>query len=234
MSDREKREAHPSFGVIGLYRQTTCGIQARNKLFGSSLSDHPETIVIKLNRATRKHDLGRDWIYADSIQPLFSVELSPAQFAAMITTMNVGDGVPCTVRVLNREPVDEMPAEYETEAEKTRNYYGDSLRERLDKLSSERKRLSQVLSKKKLTKKDKEEVAFMVEKVFRMFEGDAEFMLGQFERAAERVVVAAKGQVDAFITSTAARLGIEALREKFKAPEIVAAPELSEAKSEVG
>ena len=39
------------------------------------------------------------------------------------------------------------------------------------------------------------------------------FMLKQFEHATERVAVAAKAEVDAFVTSMATRLGIARLRE---------------------
>jgi len=48
--------------------------------------------------AEKERHLNRDWFHKK--KHLIEVEMSQTQFAEMITSLNVGDGVPCTIRYL--------------------------------------------------------------------------------------------------------------------------------------
>lgn len=99
-TDANGYESHPAFGVIGASRGSS---QPGVALFDSDIK-HTNTVRIRIGRAVRSRDLHHDWI--GGREQLIELELSEAQWASFVSTMNVGDGVPCTVR---RVGVDWMP-----------------------------------------------------------------------------------------------------------------------------
>ena len=101
-TDEHGYEEHPAWGVIGASRGQTTG----TTLFDSDIV-HRSTIRIRIKAATRKRDLKHDWI--GGRDQLIEVELSEAQWASFVSTMNVSDGVPCTVRRIGHQPPIENP-----------------------------------------------------------------------------------------------------------------------------
>ena len=89
MQDRVYKQ-EPYMGMIGATRWQSTG----SNLFASPLKNHNGIrITIKTGRVCT--DLGRDWYSGD--KTIVEVDLSPAQWAELLTNMNVGDGVPCTI-----------------------------------------------------------------------------------------------------------------------------------------
>jgi Glu-tRNA(Gln) amidotransferase subunit E-like FAD-binding protein len=210
MKDEHTRKEHESFGLAGFSRVSTSG---ENRLFGSYLSKHPETILLRIHSATVDHHLAHDWFHAD--KELIEVELSPSQFAEMLTSMNRGDGVPCTIRRYNGKHIEDVPREHEMEQAKIYKGFAGQMHQLAANFKERRARLDELLSKKALSKADREEIHHMVFDVFQWFESNASFQLESFEEAADKVVNHAKAQVDAFVTGVLTRAGLEALRERF-------------------
>jgi hypothetical protein len=86
-------EVHPAFGMISAVRASYSG--DGQVLFQSDIK-HGHTIRISVSGATRKRDLHHDWVHDDA-RPLIEVELSEAQWASFVSSMNT-TGVPCTIR----------------------------------------------------------------------------------------------------------------------------------------
>jgi hypothetical protein len=216
--DDEEYEGHPSFGLIGFHR-ISHGL-GRNLLFGSHLDRHHETIELRVFRASRRHNLSRDWVYSEQRgRPLIEVELSPAQFAQLLTTMNVGDGVPCTIRCVDGEHMPPVPDDHESEQVKIYKGFQLGLTEMLEALDGRRKRLEEILSKKSINKADREEIRGLVFGIFQYLDSNAAFVLKSFEESAEKVVTAAKAQVDEFVMGALIKAGMEKLAERFGLPE---------------
>lgn len=98
MKDKQEKE-HPSFGVASLSRANGCGA-----LYGSPLHDHFETIRLRISHSTEVIDGFISSYYAKNPN-IIEVEFSMAQFSEFITTMNVNDGIPCTIRRLGKESI---------------------------------------------------------------------------------------------------------------------------------
>lgn len=95
MSDKNlfgQKEEHPSYGMLSFSRHTS---NYSHPLFGSSVK-HKDTIHLKLKTGSVKRHLNQDWYFGEGL--LFDVEMSYSQFAQLITCMNIGDGVPVTIR----------------------------------------------------------------------------------------------------------------------------------------
>jgi hypothetical protein len=89
-------EVHPAFGMISASRVSIGGGPGAGAVLFQSDIKHGNTIRIQVSRASRKRDLNHDWVHADN-RDLIEVELSEAQWASFVSSMNTS-GVPCTIR----------------------------------------------------------------------------------------------------------------------------------------
>lgn len=99
-------DTHPSFTLLGASRVSVG--PGGSSLFDSDIK-HNHTVLVRLKTAVRKRDLNHDWIHGD--KQLFEVEMSEAQWASFVSSMNTGDGVPCTMRYQGYERVPDLPHE---------------------------------------------------------------------------------------------------------------------------
>ena len=214
---RNSEESHESFGMIGFARVAGGGGK-RRLLFGSHLENHYETIQMTIKTAVRKHGLSRDWHHG--IDTLIQVEMSPVQFSQLLTTMNFGDGVPCTIRYkAGQGYLEPVPDSYVPEPTKILNEaksHFESLFQDIDTKSSE---IDKILSKKTLSKQDKQRIKHLSNDIFAWAKANAPFIFRSFESSIEKVVTAAKAQVEEFALSTLIRAGMQKLIKNFELPE---------------
>lgn len=90
-------DVHPAFGNITVHRSSVAGGRHGGAVLFDSEIPHQETMTIRVQRATRKRDLNHDWIHGDG-KSLLEVEMSMAQWASFVSSINSGSGVPCTIR----------------------------------------------------------------------------------------------------------------------------------------
>lgn len=88
-------ETHPAFGQITASRGTYGGKDAGAVLFDSDIR-HGQTVTITVTEAKRRRSNNHDYVLG-GIKPLIVVEMSEAQWASFVSSMNTS-GVPCTVR----------------------------------------------------------------------------------------------------------------------------------------
>lgn len=214
MSDDEVVDKHPSFGMA---RFTRCQ-GSPGRLFGSSLERHYSFIKLTVTEAECIHSLGHDRFHAGRI--LVQVDLSPAQFAELLTTMNVGDGAPCTLRYVAGKRIDPPPEETKLEAEKVRDSFKASLTSLVNTIEADRGELKTMLAKKSLTVDDRQRIEWMLGRVHQAVKANVPFMLDQFEEAADRIVTHAKAEVDAFATHAVMAAGVKAIAARNDADEL--------------
>lgn len=102
--DERTETKHESFGMVGINRTSSSG----TNLFGS-IATHHSFITLSVKRASVTRHLSSDWYHAEP-QDLIEIEMSHSQFAEMITSPGIGDGIPCTIRALNGKLLEECPA----------------------------------------------------------------------------------------------------------------------------
>ena len=83
---------HSSFANLYIGR-SQCGGQTA--LFGSSIK-HSDIITLRISPAYMDRDLSCDRYFAEPL-PYIEINMSQAQFAQAITSLNMGDGVPVTL-----------------------------------------------------------------------------------------------------------------------------------------
>ena len=201
---------HESFAMLGITR-SSCSFS--QNLFGSSIQ-HSHTIKLKIAPAKIDRMLNRDWFHANT-KPYIEVEMSYSQFAEAITSMNVGDGVPVTLRRLDGKMIEDCPQfdkrqEFEKEFEKEMLKIGQSLRVLTEKAEA-------LLSEKKPpTKADKEVILKGIKMLQQEIESNVPFIQSSFNEQMDKTVLEAKGEFEGFVMHKVISTGLEGLQKEFK------------------
>lgn len=90
-SHYDYEESHPAFGVAIVARRQG----SRRVLFQSDLR-HRDTVTLTINRAVRARSTHSDWVFPR--EELIEIEMSQAQWGALVSSVGVGSGVPVTIR----------------------------------------------------------------------------------------------------------------------------------------
>ena len=203
-SEDVQSETHPSYGMLQISRIHGY----TGSLFGSSVQNH-NSIRLSIHPGKVDRHLNQDRYDADSTA-LVEIEMSPAQFAEAITTLNCGPGVPCTIRYLNGKTVEECPAIHKRE--QIKNEFDGEMRRLAERFKDGVSRVQELMkSGKPLSKAQREEVYWLVEKLHQDLNSNIPFIHDQFNEAMDKTVAEAKSEVDAFITHAVVSTGLAAL-----------------------
>ncbi len=208
--DEETKEEHESFGMVGFYRTT--GNPGR--LFGSPLRTHEAFVTLRVSKGARYNDYGQDRYHGGMRGEILELILSEGQFASLLTSMNVGTGVPCTLRYIMGKELPKPPEEIELEVDKVRQHFHKDMKKVVAGVKEAKKEMAELLEKKSLSKADRERIMNVISRVEMHIESNAPFMVQQFEEAAEKVVVHSKAEIDAFLTNNAFTEGMKVLQER--------------------
>ena len=187
----EKKESHPSYGMLQFCRVNG----GETVLFGSSIK-HKDTIVMRLREGSVTRTLNTDWYNGDNY--IAEVEMSQAQFAELITSMNCGTGVPVTIRYLQgkgeieKAPFINKRTQFEEEFKKNLSLANE---ETNDLLQSVKEMFE---TKKSFTKKDKEEILSKIEQLNMTVGSNRDFIYKQFNKQMEKSTLEAKCEIEAF------------------------------------
>jgi hypothetical protein len=205
--DDEKIFAHESYGMVQFSRLT--GHSGR--LFGSSLPDQGSFIQLRVVRADRRHHLGRDWYHGEQ-HPLMELDLSNVQFAELLTTMNNGSGVPCTLRYTDGRQM-EKPPEERLEAQQVRDDFKEKLAQVARNMQESMTKIDEVLSKKSIGQGDRDMIHDLLGLIKQDVASNIPFWLKSFHEATGKIVASAKTEIDAFLTNAVMSAGYKALGE---------------------
>jgi hypothetical protein len=208
----DTRERHESYGLIGISRQT--GGHGARHLFGSRVQYHPVTMCLRIKRAERafSNDLSYDRFHSREL--LAEIEMSAAQFADMVTNMNVGDGVPCSIRYVNGVEMEPVPEGHRAEQHLIVEKFTESMGAIREDAAPLIKQLDAVLAKRSIGKKDRETIAGLFERLLRKQSDSAPYTLGMFNESVDKLATEAKREVEAFMSSIVHSAGLDAIKGK--------------------
>lgn len=217
--DDRIRTEHESYGQISIGRVSTNPAIA---CYGSDLT-HGHYIALEISTSTHDRTLNHDWYHAD--KTVIRIRLTELQFAQMISSMNQGGGVPCTIERMNGKMVADPP--FTSKVETVTNEFSEKAKDIGRLMDGATKRLQAMVAPGgKTTKGELVELLREFEAITREISSNMPYMHKQFIEAAEKVVAAAKMDITAHIATLTGRAGIE--------PGSVEAPRLTlEAKKDV-
>lgn len=204
----QPEESHESYGVLSLSR-VTCS--PPKSLFGSSIK-HGNFIELKIQNAVSSRNFQKDWIRGR--ETLIEVDMSASQFADAITSMNVGCGVPVTIRYVSGDAKDRAnPPEidFKVRAQGELKEEMEELNERILELAKDAK---EILGRKGTTIKASEKEKLLKDLMFieQEIRSNIPFAHECFTEAVERTVTEAKSEIDATYQTMRERLGDQAIQ----------------------
>ena len=185
------KTSHPSYGTLAFSRRKG----RSTHLFGSSI-EHRDTIAMTLYHADITRGLHYDSIYGN--KKIVEVEMSYSQFAEAITSMNMGSGVPVTVRWTERDGY--IP---ECDFISKREQFADEFKEKRKEATMELQQIIKDVTelfnqKKTLTKSDKKEILSKLNKLDMGIGSNMDFIADQFNEQMDKTIMEAKCEIESF------------------------------------
>ena len=202
----EKNEKNPAFGMLAFHRISG----GDPNLFGSSV-EHNEKLRLTLKEGSVSRELNNDWYYGD--KTLFEVEMSYTQFAELISSMNVGDGVPVTIRYTKETgyvpgvQIVNKRKQFLNEFKESNSASAALAEELIEKLRG-------IFAEKRPIKaRERDQILAILTRLSNAVNSQNEFILSQYNEAMENITAEAKGEIEAFVQNKINSLAMATLRE---------------------
>ena len=201
---------HESYGVVHFSRRQ----RPETALFGSSIK-HENTISLKIAGAELQRKYNLDYVFSSSADTIVEVEMSYAQFAEAITSLNQGIGVPVTIRYANGKATSDCP--FESKETQFRTEFEADLSKLSDVAKTATKRAMELLdSKKPLNKAEKEELLSLLTSVSRMVDSNIPFVRERFAEQMDKTLQEAKGNFEGFVQNRMSQMANAAIAQNLQ------------------
>lgn len=204
MSNKEF-EQHESYGMMSFNRFNG----GSEVFFGSSIKPDGG-IEMTLKTGEVKHNLNHDWYHGKEV--IARVRMTGAQFADLITNLNMGEGVPVTLEYANGKHMSEPP--FINKRIQFEENFKQEMKEVSDQMLELTKRTEEILSRAKApTKKEKEEILHNIAMLNQKVSSDMPFVHKSFNEQMDKTVKEAKNEIETYVNSTIHSLGMEKMSE---------------------
>ena len=200
MGTDSKRYDHPAFGQIAASR-----VQGDSTLYGSDFLHHAY-ITITIRRSQLCRDLSRDWHFGG--EELIDVALSEAQWATFVSSLNVGQGVPCTIQHHDRKPIPTIPLRRNEDV--VQDELAATVKQVAMDLDAAITDIEGIIGESVSAKK-REAILVRLRAAHRQVDDHLPFAAESFERHMEKTVEKAKVEVNAYAEHLIVRAGLTAL-----------------------
>lgn len=200
---------HPSYGMLQLTRSSLGG--NGTALYGSSIM-HNDVIRLTIMSGYMEERNGQNRYYAKTGRRncIVEVDMSYTQFAEVITSLNMGDGVPVTITNIGGQPVPKCPYENKQKImRKEVENVADGIARKLNQQAAEVKQLLD--EKRVLSKGDREWIVDVLKSAGRELSSDLPFLNGLFQEQMDRTVTEAKGEFESYLQNKMNSIALEAL-----------------------
>lgn len=195
--DRETKTTHPAFAQVTVARRS-----GHLALYGSDFI-HNNHVVLSIGGSELHRNLSRDWYFER--EKKIEIAMSEAQWATLVSSLNLGGGVPCTLQweggYVPRLP---MPKSRSDQFSKEMQEDFEDAIKALDALVEE-------IDSLKVSQKKKDEIKGRAMRAKASITSSAPFVADQFGEHMENVVEAAKVEVHGYTQNLFTRAGLESL-----------------------
>lgn len=196
-------EKHPSYGMIQVGR-----ISGGEAILFGTAAKPCHVIRLRIYNGVRRRNLNQDWY--GTAGELIEVDMSPIQWAELITSMNFGAGTPCTLRRIAGKTMPECVEE--KDQERVKDEFQATMRQVADDFRAGAARVDELMNDKKpLTQADRAEVKNVINRLLTELGLNLPFIHSQFDEAAERTLQAIKAEAEAAVSQLILARGLESL-----------------------
>lgn len=191
-------ETHPAYGQI-----TASRVHGRGYLYGSDF-EHQNYVSISVYTSELVRDLSTDWPHAGRM--LISLSLSEAQWAAFVSSMNVGEGTRCTLEFAEGREIAKIAGKAGR-----KDQFSNEMRDCLSTVEAGVKRLRAQIDNANIPSRVKKELFAIMIDIENHLSPNITFVSERFGSHIETVTEHAKIEVNAYIQGAINRAGLQAL-----------------------
>lgn len=189
-------EVHPAYGMISASR-----VQGGGMVLNGSDFRHNGFVMIRVRHSQVNRSLTHDWHFGrDSIVEL---ALSEAQWATFVSSLNMGDGVPCTLERIDGESIPGLPAPKDRKSQFTKEATGQ-LADAVAMLDA----IEDKVNKLKIPVRSRDELLSMVRNSRQEIGCNLEFVGEHFAKHVETTTEHAKIEIGAYLSNALMRAGV--------------------------
>lgn len=197
---------HPAFAQISVSR-----ISGGAHLYGSDFL-HQGYVKIKVAASKLHRDYSNDRPMA-AMGSLIEVNMSEAQWATMVSSLNIGQGVQCTLVSKDGQSIPGLPAPAPRQAQ-----FAGEVRGRMDDAVKALKELEEMVLASGLSKAKQAELLSKARQAHSQITGNIDFVAEQFDEHMENTVQKAGIEINAWAQNVIQRAGLNAIGNGDLAP----------------
>lgn len=205
MIGNEKEFTHESYGMVAFSHRS-----GNPKLFHSALETHYNYVTLQIKNCRLMRSDDGDRLYGPVHGDIIEVDLSASQFAELLTTMNVAQGTACTIRRLGGKQM-EPPPEIDSTTENMRSEFKARAKTFARDIIGKAGSVAEILKKPTLNKADRASILDVIRRVSQELEANMPFFVEMYQEATEKVVNAAKAEIEGFMVAAVRQAGLAAL-----------------------
>lgn len=183
-----ERTSHESFGIIKFSR-----VNGHQRFYGSEIAQD-SYIELTLHNSEIETDLTGQHFYDNGV-PIVRLRMSSGQFSELITSLNIGSGVPCTLEMINGKKVENLP-ETENRKEYVLRKFKERMKEFADRIRSNQKETIEIVKKKTLSKEDVRVLSQNLEYLTTEITANIPFFQECFQEDMDKIVNEAKMEIE--------------------------------------
>ncbi len=207
-TEETESATHESFGQIRFNRS-----QGSASFYGSELQqDH--YITMEIHQSEIQRQLTNEWHFENGA-PIVKLRMTSGQFAEMITSMNNGSGVPCTLEMIKGERLQKLPPQ-ESRKEFVHRKFEDRMKDFADTIRERQNKAKELVKKKTLSKQDIHDLTHHLEWLTGEVERNIPYFAKCFQETMDEVVLEAKTEVENAIQHKISVLGLNELQKQNK------------------
>lgn len=199
---------HESFGQIYIGR-----VSGGNTNFYGSEMPQDNYISIGINHSEVSRDLSREWYHPT--QQILRLRMTSNQFAELITSLNNGGGVPCTLERIEHKSIEQFEKQ-ESRKEFVHKKFKERMKEFAIRIRDNQQKAKTIVNKKTLSKQDINDLNFNLDWLTQEITSNIPFFMECFQETMDEVVLEAKTEVENAIQHKINVLGLNALQEQNK------------------
>lgn len=197
-SEHRTTTTHPAYAQIHASR-----VNGMVDLYGSDFTHH-QFITVSIRRSSLDRDLSNDWVHPG--EELIEVQMSEAQWAAFVSSLNMGGGVQCTLNHFDGNGVPQLPR-----PKSRQDQFSKEMKQTFADAAKELRDLKQTIESMGLPKGKTNTILDSLNKVGASFTSSAPFVAEQFGEHMEEVVEGVKAEAHGYMTNLLLRAGLDAL-----------------------
>lgn len=201
MDKETEKIEHPAFGQICFSR-----VQSNGTAFYGSQVKQQHYIMMEVRESFLNRTLSRDWYFPD--KTILRLRMTSNQFAEMITSLNHGSGVPCTLEYLKCEKIESFDGEQETKNRATHRQFKERLEQFADTLKGQQTKAKDLVKKKTLSKQDQHDLLHHLEWMTGEIERNMPYFMECFQETMDDVIIEAKTEAENAIQHKLTSLGL--------------------------